>query len=195
TFMKQLRELCDKENILLIFDEIQCGMGRTGEFFAKEHFGVQPDILTSAKALGSGVPISAIITNEKVSEVIGFGDHGTTFGGNPLATAAALAAIEVIEDEGLAKQAIEKGEWMRKQILNNQPEKYGIKEVRGLGLMIGIEFEFETKPIVARMLKKGVLANATAENVLRFVPPLNITYNELNTVLDVMYQSLEEESK
>ena len=174
-FMKQLREICDKENILLIFDEIQCGMGRTGEFFAKEHYGVQPDILTSAKALGSGVPISAILTNEKVSEVIGFGDHGTTFGGNPLATAAALAAIEVIEDENLTKQAAEKGEWMRNQILNNNPEKYGIKEVRGLGLMIGIEFEFETKPIVFKMLEKGVLANATAENVLRFVPPLVIT--------------------
>ncbi len=192
TFMKQLREICDQENIVLIFDEIQCGMARTGKFFAKEHFGVQPDILTSAKSLGSGVPISAIITNEKVSGVIGFGDHGTTFGGNPLATAAALAAIEVTEDEELAKQAAEKGEWMKTQIINNQPEKYGIREVRGLGLMIGIEFEFETKPIVTRMLDKGVLANATAENVLRFVPPLNITYNELNTVLDVMYQSLEE---
>ncbi|MBS3775236.1 MAG: aspartate aminotransferase family protein [Bacteroidales bacterium] len=192
TFMKQLREICDQENIVLIFDEIQCGMARTGKFFAKEHFGVQPDILTSAKSLGSGVPISAIITNEKVSGVIGFGDHGTTFGGNPLATAAALAAIEVTEDEELAKQAAEKGEWMKNQILNNQPKKYGIREVRGLGLMIGIEFEFETKPIVTRMLDKGVLANATADNVLRFVPPLNITYNELNTVLDVMYQSLKE---
>mgnify|MGYP006292194991 CR=1 FL=1 len=192
TFMRQLRELCDKENILLIFDEIQCGMGRTGEFFAKEHFGVQPDILTSAKALGSGVPISAIITNEKVSEVIGFGDHGTTFGGNPLATAAALAAIDVIEDEDLTKKAAEKGKWMRDQIINNKPDQYGIKEVRGLGLMIGIEFEFETKPIVKRMLEKGVLANATAENVLRFVPPLVITYNELKSVLDTMYQSLEE---
>ncbi|MEF8983876.1 MAG: aspartate aminotransferase family protein [Bacteroidales bacterium] len=192
TFMKQLREICDQENIVLIFDEIQCGMARTGKFFAKEHFGVQPDILTSAKSLGSGVPISAIITNEKVSGVIGFGDHGTTFGGNPLATAAALAAIEVTEDEELAKQAAEKGEWMKNEILNNQPKKYGIREVRGLGLMIGIEFEFESKPIVARMLDKGVLANATAENVLRFVPPLNITYNELNTVLDVMYQSLKE---
>ncbi len=191
-FIKQLRDICDQENILLIFDEIQCGMGRTGKYFAKEHFGVQPDILTSAKALGSGVPVSAIITNEKVSEVIGFGDHGTTFGGNPLATAAALAAIEVIENEDLIKQAVEKGEWMRTRILENNPKTYGIKEVRGLGLMIGIELEYEAKPVVSKMLEKGVLANATAENVLRFVPPLNITYNELKTVLDVMYQSLEE---
>jgi acetylornithine/N-succinyldiaminopimelate aminotransferase len=191
-FMKELRDICNKENILLIFDEIQCGMGRTGKYFAKEHYGVQPDILTSAKALGSGVPISAIITNQKVSDVIGFGDHGTTFGGNPLATAAALAAIEVIEDEELIKQAAEKGEWMRSQILENNPKTYGIKEVRGLGLMIGIELEFEAKPVVSKMLEKGVLANATADTVLRFVPPLNITYNELKTVLDVMYQSLEE---
>ncbi|MFP4619735.1 MAG: aspartate aminotransferase family protein [Bacteroidales bacterium] len=191
-FMRQLREICDQHNILLIFDEIQCGMGRTGAFFAKEHFGVQPDMLTSAKALGSGVPISALLANEKVSQVIGFGDHGTTFGGNPLATAAALAAIGVIEDEGLVKQAAEKGEWMRNQIQNNTPEKYGIEEVRGLGLMIGVELAFEAKPIVSRMLEKGVLANATADNVLRFVPPLNITYNELKTVQDVMCQSLEE---
>ena len=191
-FMRELKDICNKENILLIFDEIQCGMGRTGKYFAKEHYGVQPDILTSAKALGSGMPISAIITNQKVSDVIGFGDHGTTFGGNPLATAAALAAVEVIEDEELIKQAAEKGEWMRSQILENNPKTYGIKEVRGLGLMIGIELEFEAKPIVSKMLEKGVLANATAENVLRFVPPLNITYNELKTVLDVMYQSLEE---
>jgi acetylornithine/N-succinyldiaminopimelate aminotransferase len=192
SFMKKLREICDKENILLIFDEIQCGMGRTGKFFAKEHYGVQPDILTSAKALGSGVPISAILSNEKVSNIIAPGDHGTTFGGNPLATAAALAAIEVIENEGLLDQAKEKGDWMKKQILQKEPEKYGIKEVRGLGMMIGIEFEYETKPLVTKMLEKGVLANATAETVLRFVPPLNIEYNDLKKVLEVMYQSIEE---
>jgi acetylornithine/N-succinyldiaminopimelate aminotransferase len=192
TYMKQLREICDKHNILLIFDEIQCGMGRTGRLFAKDHYDIQPDILTAAKALGSGVPISAILTNEKVSQVIGYGDHGTTFGGNPLATAAALAAIEVIENENLIILAREKGEWMKKQILSRQPENYGIKEVRGMGLMLGIEFEFETKPLVAKMLEKGVLANATAENVLRFVPPLNIHYDHLKKVLEVMYESLKE---
>lgn len=192
TFMNQLREICNKHNILLIFDEIQCGMGRTGEIFAKDHYGIQPDILTSAKALGSGVPISAILTNEKVSQVIAYGDHGTTFGGNPLATAAALAAVNVIENENLIAQSREKGEWMKNHILSRQPEKYGIKEVRGMGLMLGIEFEFETKPLVAKMLEKGILANATAEKVLRFVPPLNIHYDHLKKVLEVMYESLEE---
>ncbi len=191
-FIRGLRKICNEENILLIFDEIQCGIGRTGKYFAKEHFDVQPDILTSAKALGGGFPISAIITTEAVSKAIEPGDHGTTFGGNPLASAAALKTLEIIEQENLIKLAQEKGEWFKNQIIKNEPEKYKIKEVRGLGLMIGVEFEFETKPLVNKMLEHGVLANSTAENVLRFVPALNISYKDLEKVLEVMYKSLNE---
>ena len=190
--MKELREICDRQNVVLIFDEIQSGIGRTGHFFAKEHYGVQPDILTSAKALGGGMPIGAILTSEKISEAIDKGDHGTTFGGNPLATAAALAAIETIEQEDLMKQAKEKGTWLKNQIMTREPEKYGIKEVRGLGLMVGVEFDFETKDLMNKMLEKGVLSNATAENVLRFVPPLNIDYKDLEKALDIMYESVKE---
>ena len=188
-FMNELRKLCDENNIVLIFDEIQCGIGRTGYFFAKDYFGVQPDILTSAKALGSGVPISAILTTEKISEVIKPGDHGTTFGGNALATAASMAAIEAIESENLANDAAEKGCWIMQQVKERGAESIGIKEIRGLGLMIGFEFDREAKPIVEEMMANGVLANATAGNVLRIVPPLNISYEDLEIVIDVMFKS------
>ncbi len=190
TFLKALRTFCDDQNIVLIFDEIQCGMGRTGKMFAKEHFGVEPDIMTLAKALGSGVPIGAILSNEKVSAAIDFGDHGTTFGGNPLVCAAALATIEVLESENLLKQAAEKGNWLMAEILAlKNPD---IKEIRGKGLMIGVEFNFETKPLVQKMLDNGVLANATADRVLRFVPPLNISKEDLEKVMDVLQKSLKE---
>ncbi|MCF8233061.1 MAG: aspartate aminotransferase family protein, partial [Bacteroidales bacterium] len=188
-FIKQLRSLCDDNNIVLIFDEIQCGIGRTGYFFAKDYFGVQPDILTSAKALGSGVPISAIMTTEKISSIIKPGDHGTTFGGNALATAASLAAVKAIKEENLMEQATEKGQWFIDKIKENQPESIGIKGIRGMGLMLGFEFDRETKPIVEEMMNNGVLANATAETILRIVPPLNISYEDLEKVIEVMFKS------
>ena len=192
SFIQSLREICDDNNMVLIFDEIQCGMGRTGHFFAGEYYGVQPDILTAAKALGGGVPIGAILTNQKVAETLDPGDHGTTFGGNPLVTAAALATIEVIEKENLLQQAGEKGEWLQQNIRQRDTGRFGIREVRGMGLMVGIEFEFETKPLMLKMLEKGVLANATAENVLRLVPPLNIPYEDLEKTLEVLFESIQE---
>ncbi len=192
SFIQSLREICDDNNMVLIFDEIQCGMGRTGHFFAGEYYGVQPDILTAAKALGGGVPIGAILANEKVAETLDPGDHGTTFGGNPLVTAAALATIEVIEKENLVQQAGEKGEWLQQNIRQRDTGRFGIREVRGMGLMVGIEFKFETQPLMRKMLEKGVLANATAENVLRLVPPLNIPYQDLEKTLEVLFESIQE---
>jgi acetylornithine/N-succinyldiaminopimelate aminotransferase len=189
-FLKELRNFCTENDIVLIFDEIQCGIGRTGTFFAKEQFGVQPDIMTLAKALGGGVPVGAVLSNEKVSSAMEFGDHGTTFGGNPLVSAAALATLKVIQEEELVLQAKKKGRWVSLQLEAwNEPS---IKEIRGMGLMIGIEFEFETKPLVQKMLEKGVLANATAGNVLRLVPPLNISYEDLDRVLTVLKESVVE---
>ncbi len=189
-FLQDLREFCNEQDIVLIFDEIQCGMGRTGRMFAKDHYGVEPDIMTLAKALGGGVPIGAILSNEKVSSAIEFGDHGTTFGGNPLVCSASLATIEVLEEENLLQQATEKGEWIRSRIraLNHK----SVKEIRGKGLMIGVEFAFETKPLVQKMMEKGVLANATAGNVLRLVPPLNIQYEDLEKVIKALKESLDE---
>lgn len=189
-FIKELRNFCDEQNIVLIFDEIQCGMGRTGKMFAHEHFGVKPDVMTLAKALGGGVPMGAILSNHKVSSAIEFGDHGTTFGGNPLACAAGLAVLEVIEDEDLLSQAREKEQWLKNKITElNLP---GFKEIRGKGLMIGIEFDFETKPLVAKMLEKGVLANATAGNVLRLLPALNIKTQDLEKIIEGLVESLEQ---
>ncbi len=189
SFIKDLRTFCDERNIVLIFDEIQCGMGRTGRMFAKEHYGVEPDIMTLAKALGGGVPVGAILSSQKVSSAINFGDHGTTFGGNPLVCAASLATIQVIEEENLLHQAEEKGNWIRSQLmaLNNTD----IIEIRGKGLMIGVEFNFETKPLVQKMLENGVLANATAGNVLRLLPPLNISFKDLGKVVEVLKKSLD----
>lgn len=189
-FVKELRNFCDEQHIVLIFDEIQCGIGRTGKMFAHEHFGVKPDIMTLAKALGGGVPIGAILSNEKVSQAIEFGDHGTTFGGNPLACAAALAVLEVIEEEGLLAQVSEKEQWLKNKIIES--DLPGFKEIRGKGLMIGIEFDFETKPLAAKMFEKGVLANATAGNVLRLVPALNIKTQDLEKIIEVMKKSIEE---
>ncbi len=189
-FLRDLRRYCDEQDIVLIFDEIQCGMGRTGKMFAKEYADVQPDIMTLAKALGGGFPIGAILSNSKVSDAINYGDHGTTFGGNPLACAAALATIKVMETEKILQQASEKGQWLMAQIKKlNNPD---IREIRGRGLMIGLEFSFETKALVQKMLDKGVLANATAGNVLRLLPPLNIGFSDLKKIMQVLIESLKE---
>lgn len=191
-YLRALRELCDRENIVLIFDEIQCGVARTGEYFAKDHYEVQPDIMTLAKGLGNGLPVGAILSNEKVSGAIEFGDHGTTFGGNPMACAAGLATLETIEEEGLLRQTTRKGFWLKEMLEEKIGRHPGLKQIRGLGLMIGVEFDFETKPLVLKMMEHGVLANATAGNVLRLVPPLVITFEELERVVDVIAQSLKE---
>ena len=194
-FLHGLRELCDEKDIVLIFDEIQCGIGRTGYMFAKDYYKVQPDIITSAKALGGGVPISAVICNDKIASAIKPGDHGTTFGGNPLATAAALAVVNEIESKNILEQVREKGEWFRDEFNKKDPKSIGVKEVRGLGLMIGIVFEYETKPVVDKMLELGVLANATAGNVLRLVPALNIPKEDLKKVIDIIFEAVEEVKK
>lgn len=188
-FLKALRALCDEHNIVLLFDEVQCGIGRSGYWFAKDYFGVQPDIMTLAKGLGGGVPIGAILSNEKVSKAIHFGDHGTTFGGNPLVCAASLATLDAIENENLLETVRQNGAWLINELHKlNEPS---IKEIRGLGLMIGVEFDFETKPLVLEMLRLGVIANATATNVLRLVPPLIISKKQLSTVLQVLTQSIQ----
>jgi len=191
-YLRALRELCDRENIVLIFDEIQCGVGRTGEMFAKDHYEVQPDIMTLAKGLGNGLPVGAILSNEKVSSAIDFGDHGTTFGGNPMACAAGLATLQTIESDDILRKTARKGFWLKEMIGEKLGDYPHIKQVRGLGLMVGIEFDFEAKPLVMKMMEKGVLANATADNVLRLVPPLVITFEELERVVDVMKEALEE---
>lgn len=191
-YLQELRQVCDQNGILLIFDEIQCGMGRTGKWFAKDHYGVQPDIMTLAKGMGGGMPIGAFLCKAKISAVMEYGDHGTTFGGNPLACAAGLATLEVINTEKLCDQAMEKGEWLLGQLKDMKNRHQMIKGVRGLGLMIGVELDGPAPPLVKKLLDKGVIANATAGNILRFVPPLNIEKEYLQKVLSLTEECLNE---
>jgi acetylornithine/N-succinyldiaminopimelate aminotransferase len=190
-YIRDLRALCDKEDIVLIFDEIQCGIARTGKFLATEHYGVKPDIITLAKGLGSGIAVGAILSNEKVSQAIDFGDHGTTFGGNPMACAAGLATLQTIEEENIIQEAELKGKQLMNMIRTRLKGYQGFREVRGKGLMIGVEFDFETKPLVMEMMDRNVLANATSGNVLRLVPPLIINESEMIELVDVIEASLQ----
>ena len=195
SYLEQVREFCNQHKIALIFDEIQTGIGRTGKMFAYEHYGVRPDILTLAKGLAGGVPIGAVLAKEHVAQAIDWGDHGTTFGGNPLACQAALTVIEVIEEEGLLAEASVNGQWLRSAIEDKRAEFPEIEEVRGYGLMIGIQVGVDPKAIVFEMMKNGVLANATTGNVIRLVPPLNIPKEDLQKVMDVMFDCIKSQRK
>ena len=186
-FIEGLRELCNKKDILLIFDEIQCGLGRTGKVFAYQYYNVEPDILTLAKSLGGGLPIGALIAKEKVASSFKPGDHGTTFGGNPVACAAAIAYLKVLQEENLIAKCQEKGEYFKKK-LEELKEKYPkfIKEVRMIGLMVGLEIEKDGSEVVKKCLEEGVLINCTAGNVLRFLPPLIIEKEEIDYLTEVL---------
>ncbi|MBU1370493.1 MAG: aspartate aminotransferase family protein [Bacteroidetes bacterium] len=188
-FLQAVRQLCNERDILLIFDEIQSGIGRTGYWFAKDYFEVQPDMMTLAKGLGGGFPVGAVLCNEKVNATMHYGGHGTTFGGNPLAAKAALTVLEIIESEKLLQAARENGLWFKEQVY--ALDHPGIKAFKGLGLMIGIEFGFETKALVAQLLENGVMANSTAGNILRIVPPLNISREELQQAFNILKKTLE----
>ncbi len=194
-FLEAARKLSVDHDAVLIFDEVQSGVGRTGKFFAYEHTGIQPDIVTLAKSLGSGIPIGAVLLKQHVADAIDYGQHGTTFGGNPLACAAALATIEVLKKEKLIEKAAKKGEYMMKQLNELAPYIPVIKEVRGKGLMIGIELTTDGREVVQKMLEKGILANVTAEKVIRFVPPLIITKKEIDQIMDVFVKSVKEVTK
>jgi acetylornithine/N-succinyldiaminopimelate aminotransferase len=186
-FIKGLKELCNREGILLIFDEIQCGLGRTGKMFAYQHYGIEPDILTIAKSLGGGIPIGAFIAKDKVAFSFKPGDHGTTFGGNPLACAAAIANLKILQEEGLVEKCQKKGEYFKTQLEDLQ-EKYPqkIEEVRGLGLMVGMELKEEGKEIVKKCVEEGVLINCVAKKVLRFLPPLIVEKEEIDYLIEVL---------
>lgn len=191
-YLQFARELCDKHGALLIFDEIQSGMGRTGTFLACQGYGVNPDIVTLAKGLAGGVPIGAFLATEKVAAAFAPGDHGSTFGGNPLACAAALAVLDVIEQENLLTNAVKVGTYLHHKLSGLQG-KYPalIKEVRGMGLMVGAELTKPGRDIVNLCLQEGVIINCTAGNVLRFVPPLNIHCGHVDEVIMVLDRVLE----
>lgn len=187
-YLKQVRELCDKNGILLILDEIQTGIGRTGALFAYEHFDMEPDIITLAKGLGGGVAIGAILATDSVAASFQPGTHGSTFGGNPLACAAARATLEVLlEDSFLLNNCRRIGKLFMERLEKLKDDFPDIiAEVRGKGLMIGLELTKEGGPIVELCAKKGILINCTAGNVLRFTPPLIITEKELDLLIDTL---------
>lgn len=191
-FLQGLRQLCDENNMVLIFDEIQCGMARTGSLFAYEQVGVQPDIVTLAKALGSGVPIGATLAKESVTAALDKGDHGSTFGGNPLACAAALATLEVIEEERLAERARDLGERTVHYIKERMPEQPAVIGVSGKGLMLGVQLNQPARPVVDRLIKKQVIASAVGGDTVRLVPALNIAWEELQQAIDALWEVLGE---
>ena len=188
-YLKEVRELCDKHDALLIFDEIQTGMGRTGTFYAYEAQGVMPDIVTLAKGLAGGVPIGAFVVTEKVAATFHAGDHGSTFGGNPLACAAANVILDAVANDSFLAGVRDVGTHF-KQALTDLQRKYPahIVEVRGAGLILGMEMQRneDAAAIARRMLEQGVIINCTAGNVLRFIPPLIFTKNEVDELIRVL---------
>jgi acetylornithine aminotransferase len=187
-YLPGLRELADRRNLVLILDEIQCGLGRTGRLFAHEHAGITPDIMTLAKALGGGLPIGATCTTGRIAAAFSTGAHGSTFGGNPVACAAAVAAVKALADPGLLEHVRGVGAHFRARL--EAIRGAGIRQVRGMGLMLGAELDRPGAPVVERCLRDGLLINCTADRVLRFVPPLVITREQVDEGFAVLERAL-----
>ncbi len=182
-FLQQVRQLCDQRGVLMILDEIQTGMGRTGKLFAHEHFGVTPDIMTLAKALANGLPIGAMLATEKVAAAFGYGAHASTFGGTPLVTAAALETLKTMGEENIVDRARETGSYF-KDVLKQLKQRHNcIVEVRGKGLLLGIQLNGPADELVPVFMKKGFLVNCVQGDTLRFVPPLIIQKNEIDALI------------
>ena len=184
-YLKEVREICDETDTLLIFDEVQTGFGRTGKWFCKEHFGAEPDIMSMAKAIGGGFPMGAIAARDGLS--FERSEHASTFGGGPLASAAALASIRVIREEKLPERAVETGAYFMEKLRNM--DRDDVVEVRGKGLMIGVEIAYPCGKFVDYARENGVLVNCTSDSVLRLVPPLVITKEQIDTVVGVLEQA------
>jgi acetylornithine aminotransferase len=173
--MRNLRTICDQQNWLFMVDEVQCGIGRTGVWFAHQQAGILPDVMSLAKGLGSGVPIGACLATGRAAGVFKPGNHGSTFGGNPLACTAGLTTLEVIESQGLLERAATLGASLREQLSSALSDVAGVVEVRGNGLMLGIELDRPCGDIVTMALEAGLLVNVTADKVVRLLPPLVMT--------------------
>jgi len=183
-YLQQLRTICDEHNWLLMLDEVQCGIGRTGLWFAHQHANILPDVMTLAKGLGSGVPIGACLTAGKATSVFGPGNHGSTFGGNPLACTAGLTTLNVIEQDGLLAHADKLGRYMQQAFATQLANIPGVVVIRGQGLMLGIELAKPCGDLVKQALAKGLLINVTADNVIRLLPPLVMSQTEAQLLVD-----------
>lgn len=194
-FLQTIRQLCDEKNAVMILDEVQTGIGRTGRWFAYQHFDVEPDIITMAKALGGGVAIGAMMAKEEIAASLSPGKHASTFGGNCLACAAGIAVIEAIEENNLLQNAAEVGEYAQGRLLQLKDKHSIIDSVRGIGLMIGVQLTRTGKEIVDKCLQKGLRINCTNETVLRFMPPMIVTKDQIDQAIDILDGVLTESCK
>jgi acetylornithine aminotransferase len=185
-YLKQVRELCDQRDWLMMIDEVQCGMGRTGKWFAHQWAGIQPDVMPLAKGLGSGVPIGAVVAGPRAANIFQPGSHGTTFGGNPLACRAGVETIRIMEEDGLLQNAERVGAHLKARLQEALGGLKGIKEIRGYGLMIGIELDRPCGAIMQQALDAGLLLSVTADSVIRLVPPLIITTAEADEIVSLL---------
>ena len=190
-YLASLREICNENDWLLILDEIQTGNGRTGEYFCYQLSGIKPDVVTLAKGLGNGIPIGVCLASGKAAEVLAPGNHGSTFGGNPLSCAVGITVIDQIEKLGLAKRAGELGDRMMGQFRERLGHLNSVKDIRGMGLMIGIELSSPCGDLVGKALEKGILINVAADSVIRLLPPLTITDEEAEQICDIVCELVE----
>ncbi|NBS74764.1 MAG: aminotransferase class III-fold pyridoxal phosphate-dependent enzyme, partial [Betaproteobacteria bacterium] len=185
-YLREVRALCDAKDWLMMIDEVQCGMGRTGKWFAHQWAGILPDVMPLAKGLGSGVPIGAVVAGPKAAGIFQPGNHGTTFGGNPLAMRAGVETIRIMEEDGLLENAARVGEYLKNTLMLEIGSLKGIKEIRGYGLMIGIELDKPCGVIMSRALDAGLLLSVTADSVIRLVPALIMTEKEADEVVALL---------
>lgn len=190
-YLEGVRRICDDQGILLILDEVQTGMGRTGKLFAHEHFGVTPDIMTLAKALGNGYPLGALLATERVASAFGPGTHASTFGGNPLGMAAGIAVLRALLEDGILENCREVGAYLRERLGELKKKHFMIQEVRGMGLMVGMDLTIDGAPIVQRCLERGLLINCAGDHILRFVPPLTISRDDVDRAVRILDEALE----
>jgi len=191
-FFRAARELCTQFNALLVLDEIQCGLGRTGKYFAFQHYGVEPDLLTLAKPLAGGYPLGAVLGNARVAAALKAGEHGTTFGGGPLACRLALEFLDTLEEEKLLERVAEVGGYLMDSLRAIAPRHRSIGQVRGMGLMVGVELGAAAVKTVKKLLRRGVIANAAHETVLRLLPPLIISRADVNEFVSALDGALSE---
>ena len=185
-YLRDVRALCDKRDWLLMIDEVQCGMGRTGKWFAHQWAGIKPDVMPLAKGLGSGVPIGAVVAGPKAAQIFQPGNHGTTFGGNPLAMRAGVETIRIMEEDGLLDNAARVGEHLKQAFTKAIGHLSGVKEIRAFGLMIGIELDMPCSAIMGQALEAGLLLSVTADSVIRLVPPLIMSTAEADEVVSIL---------
>ncbi len=189
-YLKTVRQICDETGTLLIFDEIQTGMGRTGKLFAYQHFGIEPDIMTLAKALANGLPIGAMLAAEKVATAFGIGSHASTFGGTPIVTAAALEVCKMLVEDNVIENGRNAGVHFKEKLIELKARHPVIEDVRGLGLLLGIKLKIDGRPVVTQCMENGFLINCIQEKILRFIPPLIISTEEIDQLVKCLDQIL-----